>query len=112
MHCGWPGFKSPEIIIDGSHDDQIMVGANTLAANDTLTEVPDNERICLLQTGIMGHRIKPYLAYPKFSGDLPQMASVSLATDDTRFRVIRHHQADNISPMLFNGGGICLYGHI
>jgi hypothetical protein len=112
MHCGWTGFKPPEIIINGANHDQLMVGTNTLAAKNTLTEVPDNKRIRLLQTGIMGHRIKPYLADTQFGGNLPQLASVSLATYDAGLRVVGHHQADNIYPVLFNGGRFCLYDHI
>jgi len=112
MHCSRKGFKSPEIVIDGANHDQFMVGANTLAAEDTLTEVPDNERICLFQTGIMGHGVKPYLAHTQFGGNLPQLASVSLVTYDAGLRVIGHHKTDNISPMLVNGGGVCLDGHI
>jgi hypothetical protein len=88
MCCGRKGFKSPEIVIDGPNYDQFMVSTNTLAAKDTLTEVPDNKGICLLKTGIMRHGIKPYLAHAKFGGYLPQPASVSLATDDTGLRVI------------------------
>jgi hypothetical protein len=112
MHCGWTGLKPPEVVVDGSDDDEFMVGANTLTTEDTLTEVPDNERICLLEAGVMGHGIKPCLANAKFSSDLPQLASVALATYNAGLRVIRHHQPDDISPMMLNGGGICLYDHI
>jgi len=112
MHCRRKGFKPPEIVIDGANHNEFMVGTNTLAAKDTLAEVPDNERICLFQAGIMGHGIKPYLPNTQFGGNLPQLASVSLAADDAGLRVIGHHKADNISPVLFNERRVCLDDHI
>jgi hypothetical protein len=112
MCCDRKGFESPEIVIDSANHNQFMVGTNTLAAKDTLTEVPDNERICLLQAGIMGHGIKPYLAYTQSGGNLSQLASVSLVTYDAGLRVTGYHQADNICPVLLNGGSVCLDDHI
>jgi hypothetical protein len=112
MCCGRKGFESPEIVIDSANHDQFMVGTNTLAAKDALTEVPDNERICLLQAGIMGHGIKPYLAYTQSGGNLSQLASVSLVTYDAGLRVTGYHQADYICPVLSNGRGVCLDDHI
>jgi hypothetical protein len=57
MDGGRTGFKSPKIEIDGSYNDQFMVGPDTLAAKDALAKVSDNKGICLLQTGVMRHRI-------------------------------------------------------
>jgi len=112
MCCRRKGFESPEIVIDGANDNQFMVGTNTLAAKDTLAEVPDNERICLLQTSIMGHGIELYPAYTQFGGNLSQLASVSLVTYDAGLRVTGYHQADNICPVFLNLRGVCLNEHI
>jgi hypothetical protein len=60
MDCRWAGFKTPEIIINGANHNQLMVDPDALATKDTLVEVPDNERICFLQTGIVGRGIKVY----------------------------------------------------
>jgi hypothetical protein len=60
-----------------------MISSNTLSAKDTFTEVPDNKRVCLFQTSIVRHGIKVGFADTQFSGNLPQLASVSLAAYNT-----------------------------
>jgi hypothetical protein len=100
------------IVINGANHDQFMIGSNTLTAKNTFTQVSNDEWICLLQTGIMGHGIKVYLADSQLSSNLPQLASISLAAYDTGLRMIGHHQADNVCPVGFYCGRICLDAHI
>jgi hypothetical protein len=78
MHRCWTALESPEVVIYSSNDYQFMVGTNTLGAKETLTEISDNERICFLQTGVVGHRIEPYLPDTQLGGNPPQFTSVSL----------------------------------
>ncbi len=65
------GPKPPEVVIDGAHHDQFVIGTNALTAEDAFTEVPYNKRICLFKTGIMGHGIKTYETHAQFGCDLP-----------------------------------------
>jgi hypothetical protein len=71
MGGGWAGFKSPEVVIDGANDNQLVVGTNTLAAKYAFTQVPDYKRICLLKTHIMGYGIKTDETHAQFRCDLP-----------------------------------------
>jgi hypothetical protein len=89
-----------------------MIGSNTLSAKNTFAQIPDNEGVCFLQTGIMGHGIEVYPADTQFSGNVPQLASVSPAANDTGLRMIGHHQAYNIYPVGFYGGRVRQKAHI
>jgi hypothetical protein len=100
MHCSGTGFKPPEMVIDGPYDDQFMVCANTLTTKDTLTEVPDDERVCLLQGRIIGHGIEINFAHTQIARHLSQLTSVTLVTHNAGFRVIGHHHADDIFPVV------------
>ena len=112
MDCAWAGLKSPEIVINGSNNDQFMVRANTLSAKDTLTEIPYDKRICLLKISIVRHGIKPYFSHTKIGCNLPQLASVSLIAYDAGLGMIGYHQANNIRPVSFNSWGFSLNDHV
>jgi hypothetical protein len=100
MHGHGTGFESPEVVIDGAHGNQIMVGPYTFAAEDTLAEIPYNKGVGLLQARIMGHGVEIYGAHTQVGGDLPQFTPVALAADDTGFGVIGHHEADDIGAVI------------
>jgi hypothetical protein len=84
-----------------------MVGTDTFATKDTLTEVPYNERICLLKTRIMGHRVKIYKPNSQIGCDSSQFASIPLVANNAGFGMIGYHKTDNVFPVLFDGGGVC-----
>jgi hypothetical protein len=94
------------MVIDGAHDNKFMVGAHALAAKDTLAEVPDDERIGLLQAGIMGHGIEINFTHTQIGRHLPQLTSVTLVTHNAGFRVIGHHHADDIFPVVSDNGRV------
>ena len=109
MYCRWPRFESSEVVIDGANYHEFMVSTNTLTAKDTLTQVPDDKRVCFLHAGIVRHWIEPYLADTQIGSNLPQLASVSLAANNAGLGVIGHHEPDNISTVVSYGGGVCPY---
>jgi hypothetical protein len=92
------------MVIDGTHDNQFMIGAHALTAKDTLAEVPDDERVCILQARIMGHGIKINFAHAQIGRHLPQFTPITLVTHNAGFRVIGHYHADDICPVFsYNG---------
>jgi hypothetical protein len=105
-------LEPPEVVIYGSNDYQFMISTNTLGAQETLTEISDNERICLLQTSIVGHRIVPDLPDTQLGGNSSQFTSVSLAAYQAGLGVSGHHQADNIFPKLLKGRRVGLDDHV
>lgn len=90
------GLESSEVVINGAYDDEFMVRTNTLSAEDAFTQIPDDERVGLLEPGIMGHGIEVYLPKAQFSGHLSQFTSVSLVAHNAGFGVIGHHEVNNV----------------
>jgi hypothetical protein len=89
-----------------------VICANAFAAKDTLAQVPDDKRIGLLKSPIMGHGIKPCNSDTQIRSDLPQLAPISLATHNTGLGMIGHHQAHNIGTVPSHCVGIGLDRHV
>jgi hypothetical protein len=107
-----PGRESSKIIINSAYDNQIMISPNTPPAQNTFAEIPDHKRIRLIKTRIMRHRVKVIQTHAQLSGNLSQFASVSLVTNNARFWVIGHHEADYILSMLPYSGIVRLNSHV
>jgi hypothetical protein len=89
-----------------------MIGPDAFAAQDTLAQIPDNKGICLFKGFVIGHGIKIRFANAQLCRDPSQLAAVSFAADNARFRVFRHHQADDIATVFGNAFGGGLDNHI
>jgi len=98
------GFKASLVIIYCPHNNQFMVCPDTLSTQDTFGEIPDNERICLFQWFVVGHRVKVCLPYTEFSGYLTQLTAVPFAAKYTGLRMFSDHQPDYIPPVLIYTG--------
>jgi len=100
VNRGRPGFKTPEIIVYCTHNNQFTIGPDTFSAQDTLAQVSDNKRISLLKRFKIRHGVKIRLADTQLGRDLPESAPVALAANHTRFRMFRDHQTGDIGSVL------------
>jgi hypothetical protein len=71
MCCGRAGFKTSKVVIDGTHNDQLMVRPDTLAAEDTFAQISDDKRIGLLQGFVIGHMVEIGFADAHLGRHLP-----------------------------------------
>ena len=106
------GRKASQIIIDGTHCDEFMVGTNAFSAQDAFAQIPDNKRIRLLQRFVIGHRIKFSYAHAHLSSNPTQLAAVALAADNAGFRMLGDHQAHNVAAMAQDPRGLGSNGHL
>jgi hypothetical protein len=104
MKRGRAGLKASQVIIYCPHNNQLMVCPDTLSTQNTFGEIPYNERICLFQWFVVGHRVKVCLPYTELGGYLTQLTAVPFAAKDTGFRMFGDHQPNYIPPVLIYTG--------
>ena len=112
MSGGGSRTKAAQIIVDRPHIHQFMVGPDTFAAEDALAEIPDHKRVRLFKGFEVGHMIEVCLPDPEVGSYLTQLAAVALAANNTGFRVLCDHEANDIAAVFDNPGGRCVEYHI
>ncbi len=87
-----PGGKPPTDIVDGSLDDQLLVGPDAPGTEDTLAKVALDEGVDFLNHCEVRNPLKIYEANPQISGDLAQLAAVALIAYQAGIGVAGQHQ--------------------
>ena len=100
------------VIIDGTDNDQLVIGANALATQNTFAQISNDKWIGLLQRLVIGKVIKMGFTDSQLCGHLPQLATIALAANNARFRMFGDHQPRDIASMIDDAWGGCLYHHV
>ena len=101
-----------QIVINGADHYQFMIGPDAFAAENTLTQIPDNKWICLFKGFEIRHVVEVCLSDSKIGSYLPQPAAVAFTADNAGFGMFCYHQPGNIAAVFDNAVGCGLNHHV
>jgi hypothetical protein len=107
MGSGGTRFQTPAIVIDGAHCDQIVVCPDAFPAENALGEIPDDKRIGLLESRVVGHRIQARRSDPQLCGKKSQFASIPFIADNAGLGMVGHDETQDVPPVPLEVGGVC-----